>query len=89
MPSPLLGDQLKVVASADGTVVTLDRRDDAGVETSEQWDLNQGEFFTRDVISGSTYRVTSNNKIFVAQVWRTVRPMVQSGVLNMMPNNII
>lgn len=60
---------MKVIASEDGTVVTVARREPDGSVTEERFDLNAGQFFTRDIISASTYRVNSNDKkIFVAQV---------------------
>ena len=69
IPRTLKGDQLKVMASEDGTVVTLARRTPDGTVSEERFELNAGEFFTRDVISASTYRVNSNDKkIFVVQV---------------------
>ena len=64
----LPGDQLKVVAMADNTVARMYRRHENGTVSRETFRLNRGEAFTRDVISDNTYRLTSNQKIFVAQV---------------------
>lgn len=62
------GDQLKIVAAFDGTQATMFTRAANGIVTQEQVTINRGGTFTRDVVSGNTYRLVSDKKVFVGQV---------------------
>lgn len=62
------GDQVKVIGSEDGTACTLFRGDSSGRVTEDRFTVNQGGIFTRDVVSGNSYRIMCNRRVFVAQV---------------------
>ncbi|XP_067942948.1 uncharacterized protein [Watersipora subatra] len=71
IPDRVFGDQLKVVARASGTDCTLYRRLPDGVITTESFEIGQGEFFTRDVISNSTYKLTCTDRVFATQITKS------------------
>ena len=64
-----LGDQIKIVGSQAGTTCYLSQRNSVDGQITEiEFLVNAGGLFTRDIISGNTYRLLCDQKVMLAQV---------------------
>ena len=64
-----LGDQIKIVGSQAGTTCYLSQRNSVDGQIAEiEFLVNAGGLFTRDIVSGNTYRLLCDQKVMLAQV---------------------
>lgn len=65
----IVGDQIKIVGSQSSTSCKLSQRNsDTAQITDITFRVNAGGTFTRDILSGSTYRLICSQRVLLAQV---------------------